>query len=95
MLSDYYVRDAKKEDINHITKLHLRNKTRDYFLPFGLNFKWSYSCTKLLFIILVFNLILNYESNKLIVFNSSLDLSINIIFFNVFSCGMLKFPSFI
>ncbi len=92
MFSDYSVRYAEKKDINDIANLHSLNKTRDYFLPFGLNFKWSYILIKFMFIILVFHLILNYESNRLIVFNSYLDLLINIAFFGLISYGFIKIP---
>ncbi len=80
MLPNYSIRDAEKKDIDGIAKLLLLNETKDYFLPFGLNFKWSYILMKLVFIIIVFHLILNYESNKLIIFDSSLDLLTNIVF---------------
>jgi len=93
MLSDYSVRCADKKDINDIAQLHSLKKTKDYFLPFGLNFKWSYTLTKSLFILLVFHFILNYESNKLIIFSSYLDLFINIAFFGLISYAFIKIPS--
>ena len=92
MLPNYLIRDAEKQDIDGIAKLLSLNETKDYFLPFGLNFKWSYLLIRLLFILLVFHIILNYESNKLTIFNSSLDLMINIAYLGGFSYVMLQIP---
>ena len=72
--------------------MHSEKKTRDYFLPFGINFQWSYTLTKWLFRCLVIYLFLDYESNKLILFNSYFDVVFNIIFFSLLSYYFLKAP---